>query len=393
MTSFHSPAAIMAPSASTPAHTSSALSSTLVRLAPLQLSEIPAHPDLPVKPNKQSSLQLPKTGADDDVHQPDLLPFLSTLLNDGLAFLSPRSLEANFKHHSNKPAPPSANDVEVLTYSVPAAALNSLHWATSVTPRRGSSASTNGAGSSASIRRKNPNFLQTEHWFARRSIHNNMSSKSTAHPGHASWEEFLFGLRDDHSKHEEDFTPTLFDARKVVDWAGQVRKLEEEGSLSREGFRDVTVDLYEMCHDVPSPLHPRVFDVLVVTASLLGRKELAEGDREKFVAVTVPVQLGLNVKPAFYANYKNLKDGEDEKKKREVVMGLYCAVETCTLRKKKEEAEEEIEWVMATASDAKGNLPMWLQKMALPGAVPKDVSYFLQWIKTVDDALIEGGEG
>jgi hypothetical protein len=35
---------------------------------------------------------------------------------------------------------------------------------------------------------------------------------------------------------------------------------------------------------------------------------------------------------------------------------------------------------------------MFLQKLALPGAVPKDVSYFMKWIKTVDDARIEGGD-
>lgn len=43
-----------------------------------------------------------------------------------------------------------------------------------------------------------------------------------------------------------------------------------------------------------------------------------------------------------------------------------------------------IEWIMATASDTKGNLPMFLQKPNLPGAVAKDVGFFMEWIKTVD---------
>ena len=34
---------------------------------------------------------------------------------------------------------------------------------------------------------------------------------------------------------------------------------------------------------------------------------------------------------------------------------------------------------MATASDAKGNLPMFAQKMGVPGAVLKDVGYFVGW--------------
>ena len=40
----------------------------------------------------------------------------------------------------------------------------------------------------------------------------------------------------------------------------------------------------------------------------------------------------------------------------------------------------EIEWVMATASDAKGWLPMWLQKTSVPGAVVKDVGFFVDWV-------------
>ena len=35
---------------------------------------------------------------------------------------------------------------------------------------------------------------------------------------------------------------------------------------------------------------------------------------------------------------------------------------------------------MATASDAKGNLPMWAQKMGVPGAIVNDVGLFMKWI-------------
>ena len=41
-----------------------------------------------------------------------------------------------------------------------------------------------------------------------------------------------------------------------------------------------------------------------------------------------------------------------------------------------------IEWVMATASDAKGWLPMWAQKLGVPSAVVKDVGLFLGWVVT-----------
>ena len=369
--------------------------STLVRLAPLSLSEIPPHPDLPTRPDKSAL----KSTDSDDVSQPDLLPFLATFLRDGLAFLSSRSLKSNFKHHSVKKVPPSTNDVEVLTYSIPASTLQSAPWSSATQ----SSNDTNGAHSSQVVSRAQPRIVPTEHWFARRSIHDNITSKNATNSGHASWEEFIYGLRDNHSKHEEDFTPTLYDARHVVDWAGQVRKLDEEGSLQREGFRDVSMSIYEMCHKIPPPMNNRCFGVLVVTGTVLGNNGVSgsssatseqgrfeEGEKEKFVAVTVPVQLGMGVKKAFYANGRNVKDGENQMRKQEVVQGLYCAVETCTLRHKTDGQGEEIEWVMATASDAKGNLPMFIQKLALPGAVPKDVSFFMKWIKTVDEKEVEG---
>ena len=38
---------------------------------------------------------------------------------------------------------------------------------------------------------------------------------------------------------------------------------------------------------------------------------------------------------------------------------------------------------MCTASNAKGNLPEWVQKLAVPGAVKKDVGLFMDWIDTV----------
>lgn len=40
----------------------------------------------------------------------------------------------------------------------------------------------------------------------------------------------------------------------------------------------------------------------------------------------------------------------------------------------------DIEWIMATTSDAKGWLPMWAQKMGVPGAVVKDVGLFVKWV-------------
>lgn len=40
----------------------------------------------------------------------------------------------------------------------------------------------------------------------------------------------------------------------------------------------------------------------------------------------------------------------------------------------------DIEWIMATASDAHGVLPGWVQALAVPGQIAKDVPYFLRWV-------------
>ena len=73
----------------------------------------------------------------------------------------------------------------------------------------------------------------------------------------------------------------------------------------------------------------------------------------------------------------------DAQRRKQVVVGAYAAVETVYLEKDEETGKEVIDWTMGTASDTRGMLPMGLQKMGLPGAVVKDVGYFLRWIRTV----------
>ena len=420
--------------------------SPLLRLTPLQLSELPPHPDLPLGASSFKAHHPKK----EDVSQPDLLPFIVRLLNDGLAFLSKTELEANFKKSGTKKAEGSNAPVDVLVRNISRSALErDVPWyiepsnagieVNGSSSRRASKAAepdstrpsnTNTLGvpadaggrarslSNASahsarsnqppkIRRIKPKELRHEHWFTRRSVHNCVSSK--LEPGTASWEQFVFGLLHNHSKNEQEFTPNLYDAPKVVDWDGQVRKLDEEGSLQREGWGDVSISINEMCHSLPGILAPRCFDVLVVGGKVLpeqtaegsstGRasgdsiKRWDKGEKQKFVVVTVPVKLGMGVKKAFYANNRNLKEGKGQQAV-DVVQGLYAAVEVCTLRSKDDGSDaEEVEWVMSTASDAEGNLPMWMQRLSIPGVLPKDVSFFMKWIKDVDEARIEDDAG
>ncbi|KIX07114.1 uncharacterized protein Z518_05091 [Rhinocladiella mackenziei CBS 650.93] len=327
--------------------------SNLVRLAPLQIGDLPAHPDLPM------------LDSDSPSQRPDLAAFITAILDDGASFLDPSTLSRSFKHHSRKSSPPSAAHVEVLTHSIPASSIAQIPW----------SDTSQGHDGTRGVSRSKPRSLGAEYWVARKSIHKDISSKSGQQPGNASWAEFIYGLRDEHSKHESEFTPTLFDALNVVNWNDSVRDLELQGKLvgkSRTAYTGCTMGVWEMCHALPAPLSRRCFPVLVVTASM---------DENAFIVVTIPVTLGMNVPAAFYSNGRNVKEGKDAQQRKQVVMGVYAAVETV----RRDLAKGEVEWIMATASDAKGNLPMCMQKLGIPGAVVKDVGSFMKWIKDVDD--------
>lgn len=140
-----------------------------------------------------------------------------------------------------------------------------------------------------------------------------------------------------------------------------------------------------MCHKLPFPLSTRVFPVLVITA-----KKGSQG----FVVVQVPVNIA-SLPEALYSNGRNLREGDSGLKRKKPTLGyaacvlrdglpwsltipssVYTSIERCVLT-----ANDEIEWTMATASNARGNLPMWAQKMGVPGAVAKDVGFFMKWIE------------
>ena len=138
-----------------------------------------------------------------------------------------------------------------------------------------------------------------------------------------------------------------------------------------------------MCHSLPGPLSPRCFPVLVITA---------QTTPTSFLAVTVPVNLSSPpLDAAYYSTGRNTADNSASKQqKKKTVLGVYAAVETVRLmigegdKRPDGNGDGRIEWTMATASDAKGNLPMFLQKPNLPASIAKDVGFLMRWIKTVD---------
>lgn len=60
-----------------------------------------------------------------------------------------------------------------------------------------------------------------------------------------------------------------------------------------------------------------------------------------------------------------------------VTRAEYCAIEMVTYI----EAESQVEWIMAQTSDARGNIPRWIQERSVTASVVGDVPCFIKWAK------------
>ena len=129
-----------------------------------------------------------------------------------------------------------------------------------------------------------------------------------------------------------------------------------------------------MCHHIPPPLSNRVFSVLVVTSRT---PNPTFPNLPAFIDAQIPVDIS-GLSEAMYSNGKHKTTGDNPQKKKPITVGQYTSVERVKLVGNGER-NDQVVWEMATASDAKGTLPMALQKMAVPGAVIKDVGWFLGW--------------
>lgn len=278
---------------------------SLVRMTALQPSQLPLHPDLA---NLQQSGDRPR-----------LSSFIEQILDEAETFMT-SYLPANFTEKSaSKTSAPAKAPVKLLAHELRAAGI-------------------------------------AETWFARESLHENARAA-----GPADWDEFEFGLLDDHSQHEWDYTPDVFDAYRVLEWTGE----GESGSIDVSNWRKVKLAIYEMAHSIPPPLNNRVFSVLVCTAR--------HASSDRFLVVQIPV-LAADVANAKYSNGKYKSSGATPQQKKDVTIGTYVSIERAELAE-----DGGVRWQMGTASDAKGNLPMWAQKMGVPGAVVKDVGLFVEW--------------
>jgi len=134
-----------------------------------------------------------------------------------------------------------------------------------------------------------------------------------------------------------------------------------------------------MAHSIPFPLNNRVFPVLVVRALIGNHNHTSTNSTSPnptralppgFIVAQIPINLA-SLQDSIYSSGRNRKDGDSAKKRASVTMGRYVSVERVMLDEDKGSDGKKIQWMMATASDAGGNLPMSVQKMGVPAAVIK----------------------
>ena len=147
-----------------------------LRLKPLKPHDIPSHPIL-------ASAQTARSSA------PELRDFVREVLKEAVDF-SDSVIPSTFQtKSSSRKSPPSAAKVKLLSSGL----------------------------------------IQGESWFARQSVH-----EDAPLDGSASWDEFEQGLFDNHSQNEMAYTPTIFDAHKVLDWSEQIKERQDDFGVEYE---------------------------------------------------------------------------------------------------------------------------------------------------------------
>ncbi|KAJ6445902.1 LOW QUALITY PROTEIN: Eburicol 14-alpha-demethylase [Purpureocillium lavendulum] len=293
--------------------------------------------------------QLPPASAGPD----ELTPFLTSILREALPFIAAvpstsitsQPTDAPWKPHGVKTYPGSTSPVHLYERTVSAAELTAV--------------------------RPGP-----ETWVARRSVHDDAPARGTA-----SWDEWTRCFKEEHAEAERKFTPTVLGTRVRQTWDCAGVQVQHGGDT----WTNWTLKVEESTHKLPTPLRNRLFPVLQATAAVAGRREFL------VVQIATTAEAG--------------GGGGDGAGSSGTVLGAYTSVErvrdlsgadAAQGGRRDGDGEAQVEWVMGTVSDARGLLPGWVQKMAVPGQVAKDVDMFLSWIaeeRTRNKKTVESGGG
>ncbi len=182
----------------------------LVRIVPLEWTALPAHPSFPDhKPQEGVESHKPENSESSSStvtpntlirqNRPQLIPFIKDVLDQGVSFVD-EIVPRIFKPGKSKKSSPAKADVQLLKRDISGSELRQVQWSESLVSRTAPSNT-------------------SEAWLARKSQHSNQKGDGTA-----NFAEFAIGLRDDHSEHEREYTPDVYDSYKVLDWDDETAK-------------------------------------------------------------------------------------------------------------------------------------------------------------------------
>jgi len=162
-------------------------------------------------------------------------------------------------------------------------------------------------------------------WHARHSLHATTDG---------TFDDFWQGLSVDKAVKESQFIPELKDTRLLKDVGpGQ--------------------QIWSLHYVFPPPMSPRVFTVLVTI--------FEDANPRTGWVVSMPVDVS--------------GDKELAAKDFPGVRGRYVSIERVR------QAEDKVDWLMATSSTPGGNLPSWIAEMSIDGQISHDVPKYVEWLK------------
>lgn len=312
--------------------------------------------------------------------QDDLMPFLAALLRESVPFID--SLVPKLPSNNNRAQPTTTTtQSEWKPLKTKSSKIDHDGITTvSLYERTLSAPELRAIERSAGMATSNTDDPET--WACRRSVHRN---SNVAGDGSASWDEFVTCFKDKHAECEEAFTPSIVGMRVLRDYDVASLQVDDEHG---DRYGSFTMKVVEARHKigVKPLLKDRVFTVLQVTCSLLPSPEAgsaaAAANCEEILVINIPVSDAENLTTASESPIKGKSSGKEEDPfRKDAVKGSYVSVERIRkLPTTENDGQPQIEWIMATASDARGSLPGWVQTKAIPGQIAKDVTLFLGWV-------------